>query len=117
MLNPKTGIVFPERHKNTQKTRRHQEASVHYQKSNCNNCTRCIIKFSHYSIQAESSFTQVPNLPSIAFLILSSYAACLFFDLLTLAGGLPRGGSLILIPLSLHHARFSRFTINPICMN
>jgi hypothetical protein len=24
MLNPKTGIVFPERHKNTQKTRRHQ---------------------------------------------------------------------------------------------
>ena len=24
MLTPKTGIVFPERHKNTQKTRRHQ---------------------------------------------------------------------------------------------
>jgi len=24
MLNPNTGIVFPERHKNTQKTRRHQ---------------------------------------------------------------------------------------------
>jgi hypothetical protein len=24
MFDPKTGIVFPERHKNTQKTRRHQ---------------------------------------------------------------------------------------------
>jgi hypothetical protein len=46
-------------------------------------------------------------LPSIAFLILSSEAACFFFDLLTFAGGLPRGGPLILMPLSLHQARFS----------
>ena len=50
-----------------------------------------------------------PNLPSIAFLILSSSDACLFFDLLTFAGGLPKGGPLILIPFSLHHARFSLY--------
>src|SRR4028119_410555 len=117
MLNPKTGIVFPERHKNTQKTRRHQVASVHYQKSNCNNCTRCIIKFCHHSIETESSFTQAPNLPSIAFLILSSEVACFFFDLLTFALGLPRGGPLILMPLSLHARSVLSCTINTICMN
>jgi hypothetical protein len=48
-----------------------------------------------------------PNFPSIAFLILSSSKACFFFSLLTFAGDLPRGGPLILIPFSLHHARFS----------
>lgn len=58
-----------------------------------------------------------PNLPSIAFLILSSSNACLFFDLVTFALGLPKGGPLSLMPFSLHHARFSRFTINAICMN
>src|SRR6476469_856230 len=106
MLKSKTGIVFPERHKNTQKTRRHQVERL---------MTRKVIAIAVREVF--SSFAMIrarpnlrlpcPNLPSIAFLILSSYAACFFFSLLTFAGGLPRGGPLILIPFSLHHARFS----------
>ena len=38
--------------------------------------------------------------------IFSSDAACFFFSLLLLTGGLPKGGPLILIPRSLHQARF-----------
>jgi hypothetical protein len=48
-----------------------------------------------------------PNLPSIQFRILSSSVACFFCSLLTFLAGLPNGGPLILIPLSLHQARFS----------
>ena len=42
-----------------------------------------------------------PNLPSIALRIFSSSLACCFVSLLTFLGGLPKGGPLILIPLSL----------------
>ena len=107
MFDPKTGIIFPEGHKNTQKTRRHQVERFITKKVIAMAGERGIVKFCHDQIQTESSFTQAPNLPSIAFLILSSDVACFFFSLLTFAGGLPRGDPLILIPLSLHHARFS----------
>ncbi|GCL40296.1 hypothetical protein SR1949_54340 [Sphaerospermopsis reniformis] len=48
-----------------------------------------------------------PNLPSIELRIRSSSCACFFVSLLTFLGGLPSGGPLILIPLSLHQSRFS----------
>src|SRR4028118_792968 len=106
MLSPKTGIVFPKRHKNTQKTRRHQVERL---------ITKKVIAMAVCEVLSSFAMTKFkpnlrlpcPNLPSIAFLILSSEAACFFFDLLTFAGGLPRGGPLILMPLSLHQARFS----------
>ena len=68
-------------------------------------------------VETESSFTQAPNLPSIAFLILSSSKACFFFDLLTFALGLPRCGprspnSFFFTPCSVFPS-----TVNPICMN
>ena len=106
MFNPKTDIVFPERHKNTQKTRRHQVERF---------ITKKVIAMAVCEVLSSFAMTKFkpnlrlpcPNLPSIAFLILSSDAACFFFSLLTFAGGLPRGDPLILIPLSLHQARFS----------
>src|SRR6476469_8745710 len=108
MLLPKTGIVFPEPHKNTQKTRRHQVERF---------ITKKVIAMAVCEVLSSFAITRFrpnlrlpcPNLPSIAFLILSSSNACFFFDLLTFALGLPRGGPLSLIPFSLHHARFSRF--------
>jgi len=117
MFDPKTGIVFPKRHKNTQKTRRHQVERLITKKVIAMARERGIVKFCHDQIQTESSFTQAPNLPSIAFLILSSEVACFFFDLLTFALGLPRGGPLILMPLSLHARSVLSCTINTICMN
>ena len=48
-----------------------------------------------------------PNLPSIQLRIPSSSAACFFVSGLTFLGGLPNGGLLILIPLSLHQSLFS----------
>jgi hypothetical protein len=44
-----------------------------------------------------------PNLPSIQLRSLSSNCACFLVSWLTFVGGLPSGGPLILIPLSLHH--------------
>jgi hypothetical protein len=66
MLNPKTGLAFPERHKNTQKTRRHQVERFITKKVIAMAGERGIVKFCHYQIQTKSSFTQAPNLPSIA---------------------------------------------------
>jgi hypothetical protein len=48
-----------------------------------------------------------PNFPSIEFRTSSSFRACFFCSGLRWAGGLPNGGPLILMPLSLHQARFS----------
>ncbi len=48
-----------------------------------------------------------PNFPSIVFRKRSSSCTCCLASLLTFLGGLPNGEPLILIPLSLHQARFS----------
>ena len=48
-----------------------------------------------------------PNFPSIALRKLSSSCACFFSPALRFFGGLPKGNPLNLIPLSLHHAKFS----------
>src|SRR4028118_2071378 len=106
ILNPKTGVVLPVRHKNTQKTRRNQVERF---------ITKKVIAMAVSEVLSSLVMTRFklnlrlpcPNFPSIASLILSSYAACFFFSLLIVAGGLPRGGPLILIPFSLHQARFS----------
>jgi hypothetical protein len=100
------GIVFHARHKNAQKTRRHQVERFMTKKVIA--IAVCEVLSSFAMMRARLNLRlPCPNFPSIAFLILSSSKACFFFSLLTFAGDLPRGGPLILIPFSLHHARFS----------
>jgi hypothetical protein len=85
MFDPKTDIVFPERHKNIQKTRRHQVERF---------ITKKVIAMAVCEVLSSFAMTKFkpnlclpcPNLPSIAFLILSSDAAGFFFYLLTFAG-------------------------------
>jgi hypothetical protein len=77
------------RYKNTKKTRRHQVERF---------ITKKVIAITVLDVLSSLAITlfrpnlrlPCPNLPSIAFLILSSSNACLFFDLLTFAGGLPK---------------------------
>ena len=77
-----------------------------FKKSNCNCCLRSLVEFFHHSIQAKSPFAY-SKFP------LNFIADSLIFPSFFLAfslnffGGLPKGGPLIRIPLSLHHARFS----------
>src|SRR4028118_639093 len=106
MCSPKTGIVFPERHKNTQKTRRHQVERFMTKKVIAMTVSEVLSSFA-ITLFRPNLRLPFPNFPSIALRILSSSNACFFFSLLILVGGLPKGGPLILMPLSLHQARFS----------
>src|SRR4028119_2208879 len=99
MLIPKTGIVFPQGHKNTQKTRRHQVERLMTKKVIAIAVREVFSSFAMMRARLNLRFP-CPNLPSIAFLILSSSNACFFFSLLTFTGGLPKVAPLILIPLS-----------------
>ena len=58
-----------------------------------------------------------PNFPSMLLRILSDSKACFFCSLLTLSGGLPKGGPLILIPHYFTPSSVFSGTINFIHMN